>query len=228
LEVFLLVFVRSIIRYVIPGVVTVLLARFVAETVGISAPSLSPLDSGEAVVLGAVAGYGLDAVGAYRFTLSARTYRRTRADLHARLPAVAGETSRDPDVRMAGLWLRMPETYDRVVLERAEWVLVLEIAAVLLGAALVLAGYVVVAQRSTGQLRADLVLVAAALTITSWLASSKGVQRIWAYNRKVELAAAEANRPAEAPTVDREPVASKESRWIERFLRAISTIFSEN
>lgn len=222
MEIAALVFLRSVIRYFVPGLAFYALAVCVPLLLVFGEPSVAGLrlfDAPEAISFGVVLGYTLDALGAYRWTGHYRQYRATREDLAARLSRSGGASgkTRDPDLFLAELWLRKPALYDRAMQERAEWVVVLEIAATLFIAAGVLAAAACARWIQNGSVDVALVALAAGEAVASLVASAKGVQRIWPYNDKVVLAASsmrpelpENNRPT--PPVDRRGTGAR--AWI--------------
>jgi hypothetical protein len=193
MEIAALVFLRSVIRYFVPGLAFYALVVCVPVLLVFGEPSVTNLqlfDAPQAISFGIVLGYTLDAVGAYRWTAHYRQYRATREDIPARLkesPASSGRAS-DPDKYLAELWLQKPMLYDRVMQERAEWVVVLEIAATLMVAAIVMVGCVAVRWTQGSPIDPAMVLWAIAEAVASFAASAKGVQRIWPYNDKVVIA----------------------------------------
>jgi hypothetical protein len=153
----------------------------------------------QAILLSIVAGYVLDSIRGYRFTLSFRAYNAERTALAEALARAVGEGSPNPDDLLAALWKRDEASYNRIFVERAEWVMILETSfAMLLSSALLLGGGLYL--HFNGATPAwQLWPVPAVLALASYLASKNGVERMKAHNRKLveavkALKAADAKR----------------------------------
>lgn len=207
MEIVALLFIRSVIRYFVPGLVFYLVVFFLPAQVffgGLQSVGVpQPLDVTEMVAFAIVLGYALDAVGAYRWTLHYSTYLKTKRALAASLMPVAGDPSQpDPDYFLSDLWLSEPEVHERLMQERAEWVLVLELSFALLvgGAIALLVAAINVINRQP--LQAGPIVMAALEIAVAFLASRKGVQRVWPYNRKAEMAVKAMRASADAKRSD--------------------------
>lgn len=139
----------------------------------------------QAILLSIVAGYVLDSIRGYRFTLSFRAYDSERSSLADALAKAVGEGSTNPDDLLAALWKRDEASYNRIFVERAEWVMILETSfAMLLSSALLVSGGLYL--HFNGATPAwQLWPVPIALTVASYLASKNGVERMKAHNRKL-------------------------------------------
>lgn len=139
----------------------------------------------QAILLSIVAGYVLDSIRGYRFTLSFRAYNGERADLAQALAKAMGEGSSNPDELLAALWKRDEASYNRIFVERAEWVMILETSfAMLLSSVLLICGglYFHFEGASPAWQLWPIPLV---LVLASYLASKNGVERMRAHNRKL-------------------------------------------
>ena len=95
----------------------------------------------QAILLSVVAGYVMDSIKGYRWTLSFKHYNAERASLAKALTAATRAEAPNPDDLIAVLWKRDEPSYNRIFVERAEWVMILETAfAMLLSAAVLLCG----------------------------------------------------------------------------------------
>jgi ABC-type multidrug transport system fused ATPase/permease subunit len=139
----------------------------------------------QAILLSIVAGYVLDSIRGYRFTLSFRQYDIERKILVRTLANVVGEGSSNPDDLLAVLWKRDEANYNRIFVERAEWVMILETSfAMLISSILLVIGGIYLhfeGKTPTWQLWPVPIL----LTLSSYLASKNGVERMKAHNRKL-------------------------------------------
>lgn len=183
---------KSFTRYLVPGLV---FYSAVACLPVYLYQGLEPLTNAgllsvlQVTVLSTVFGYLLDSIGAYGWHLHRREYRRERAELARRLsdikPSQAPHAGRqgDPDQHIATLWLTDEKLYERIQLERAEWVAILEVASALLMSAAVILSWsltIVVSGRAYFSLGRLAIIVA--LVLISYAASAKGIQRMAAHN----------------------------------------------
>jgi hypothetical protein len=91
----------------------------------------------EAVLLSVLAGYVLDSIKGYRWTLALRTYNAKKREVAGQLANYTGLSKFDnPDQHIALLWKKDEATYNRIFVERAEWVMILETSFALLVGAL--------------------------------------------------------------------------------------------
>lgn len=183
------IFVRALTRYIIPGVVFLVVGLHLPLTIFAEKQILETLrllEVPQVLIFSVVVGYLLDSLGAYRWTLSYREYERTKDELARRAhdinPLVE---SNDPDQYLADLWLLREQVYNRLFLARAEWVMILESSCALLVGATVMLGLSIMNVVETGQLKAWEVIAIMVLLGGSYLASVKGIQRMRAHNMKM-------------------------------------------
>lgn len=143
------------------------------------------IGASQAILLSVVAGYVMDSIRGYRWTLSIRSYNSERVALLQALEKVIGEGSPNPDDLVAILWKKEEGTYNRIFVERAEWVMILETAFAmwLSAAALFVGGFY---QHFAGNTPSwQLWPLPLALLGTSYLASKNGIERMRAHNLKL-------------------------------------------
>jgi ABC-type multidrug transport system fused ATPase/permease subunit len=179
---------KTFTRYIVPGIVFVFLAivlpvSVVARDVFLGKEPL--ISSAQVVVLSILTGYVLDSIRGYRWTLSWQQYNQERAALTERLNEILGHSRSNPDDQLAILWCRNEAIYNRIFVERAEWVMVLETAFSLLLSAVILifvGGYLEFYTLTPGWPAwiGTIILVS-----TSRLASQNGIDRMRAHNLKL-------------------------------------------
>jgi len=148
----------------------------------------APLDIGGIILLSVLIGYVLDSIRGYRWTLMAATYNRKKDELVRSLATISGqEGSTNPDHYIAVLWKQDEATYNRILVERAEWVMILETSFSLLVGGLVLIVTSIYAFLAGGHVDriVPAVLVAVMLLIASYLAARNGIDRMIAHDLKL-------------------------------------------
>jgi ABC-type multidrug transport system fused ATPase/permease subunit len=145
-----------------------------------------PLGLGGAVLISILLGYVLDAIKGYRWTVMFATYNRKRAALAGSLASLVGPVgSTNPDHYIAVLWKRDETTYNRISVERAEWVMILETSFSLLVGSVILALIEVYALiTSTGVVLA-MAGVCVLLLVASFLSAVNGIDRMTAHDLKL-------------------------------------------
>lgn len=182
-------FVKSFTRYFIPGLILLVIGLYLplslfAENEFLN--SLSLLDFPQFLVFGIVLGYLMDSLGAYRFTLSYPAYRRRRREFAQRSAGSDSyEASSDPDLYLSNLWHWKEKLYDRLMIERAEWVMILESSCVMLVAGIVILAVSLFTYFQYQQARCLETAIAVILLALSYVSSAKGIQRMEAHNSKV-------------------------------------------
>src|SRR5262249_40027499 len=122
---------KTFTRYVVPGLVFVVLAVVLPVSVVTpnvflgKEPLVSPAQLG---ILAILTGYLLDSIRGYRSTLSWSAYNVEKLRLSTELNTMLGHDRSNPDDQLAVLWKREEVTYNRIFVERAEWVMILETA----------------------------------------------------------------------------------------------------
>ena len=179
---------KTFTRYVVPGLI------FVFLTVILPACFIEPhlflgkepgIGATQVVILSIFTGYVLDAARGYRWTLHWRTYNSARDKLSEELAVLQDKPAVNPDELLAVLFVRNEKLYDRIFVDRAEWVMVLETALSLWLSALFLT--IVGLCLSIGTRTSGLpeLLIAPVLVGISYLASRNGIARMRAHNSKV-------------------------------------------
>jgi hypothetical protein len=144
----------------------------------------------ELIVGGLVVGFVLDGLGAYALVPAYRAYQRTKSELATALREIFElPESTDPDQLLVPIWIRDETLYNRIMLERADWVVIMEIASSMMFGALVAALLAAADYEFGAATRMDMLALAVALFLLSVRISVKGVQRVAAYNERVKSAA---------------------------------------
>jgi hypothetical protein len=179
---------RSFTRYFVPGLLSYAFLVVVPVYVLVGKAKLEELGaiSGSVViVVAAISGYLLDSIGAYAWHLHWRPYKLEKRLLAERLGAMGSDgacSETDPDQHISQLWLHDEKLYERIFVERAEWVAILESALVLLLSSVCIG---VGACRKGGEVLSVGLPLSAILFGLSFLASSKGMQRMRAHDSKL-------------------------------------------
>jgi hypothetical protein len=183
------VLIKSFTRYFIPGLITLVIAVYLPLYFFTDRQifvDLKLFDVIQVLVFSIVLGYLLDSIGAYGWTLSFRSYKQERQELTNKLKAFLPSTiSSDPDQYLAQLWLCNEGVYDRLFVERAEWVMILESSAALLLAGIVFLTIPIIKYIFEGNLNYWESIIAIGFFILSYISSRKGVQRMRAHNMKL-------------------------------------------
>jgi hypothetical protein len=193
-------------RYFLPGLVFYVSAICLPFLVGlgISESFKSAFFSGQSIlVFSAFFGYLLDGIGAYSFHFHFREYEHEKIYLVHELSKISGACKHveflrgkhnDPDQFNAVLWLKSKEVYERIFVERAEWVAILEAAFSLLISACIFA-CILLFRISAGSLSLfgvfQFSLSIVLLLCFSHRLSAKGMQRMRAHNIKLIYAASD-------------------------------------
>lgn len=182
-------FLRTFTRYFLPGLIFLIVA-IILPTYFIYGQSLLDLMMTLGVpaqlILAIMLGYVLDSLGTYRFTLKYREYIKAKSSLVCEAQKIIKDiSSNDPDQYLSDLWVSDENTYNRLLLERAEWVMILETSfAFLIGSVAVFLTWVI--KLRSGSLYSYWQPVAALLMAgCSYLTSSKGIQRMHAHDVKM-------------------------------------------
>lgn len=189
---------KTFTRFFMPGLIFVAFVIIVPCALILEFTDFVPGDDvgGVGIILSSlIFGYLLDSAGAYQFTLHARSYNMERSTLLLKLQIALGKIKSvafdpaklpsDPDAYVTELWLKDEKLYDRVFLERAEWVLILESAFALLMSALVsicMTAWNLSMSVKVPAISFLLIITSAAI---SFLISAKGIQRMKAHNNKL-------------------------------------------
>ncbi len=181
---------KSFTRYFMPGLVFTFFSILIPAYLFFSAyfnNISSIVTSGNILVLSLVIGYLLDSAGLYKWTLHLKKYNTEKHSLVKSLKEIShfeSSNSGDPDSHIHVLWQENEMLYDRIMAERAEWVLVLETAFALLFSSVVvtlLSIYWLLTDSFNG-----LILLLPVFGVPlSYLISSKGIQRMQAHNLKL-------------------------------------------
>ena len=131
------IFIRYFVRYFVPGAVFYLSVVFLPLQLFLNAAT-NPINltSSDVAVMGSIIfGYLLDSIGAYAWHANRKEYIKEKRQLALDLKEVSRliisrkektTKSSDPDFHSITLWLKDKELYDRITVERAEWVAILE------------------------------------------------------------------------------------------------------
>lgn len=179
---------KTFTRYVVPGLIFIFLALI--APLSLVEPTLffgkEPfVGATQVIILSVLTGYVLDAIKGYRWTLSWRAYKDERFNLGNKLEELLGRKGANPDYQLTTLWLKDEALYNRIFLERAEWVMILETAFSLLLSSVSLIAVGVYLQLRTNAPGWPMWLAAPALVAVSILASRNGIDRMKAHNAKV-------------------------------------------
>lgn len=137
------------------------------------------------IIASLIFGYLLDSAGAYSWTIHFAKYNRTKDKLSKKLSSFSKKESDDPDSHITLLWLKNEQLYERIFLERAEWVLILETAFALIISSFVVLAYSIYFYIVYEKIQfISLVVIFIELSL-SYLISSKGIQRMKAHNNKL-------------------------------------------
>jgi hypothetical protein len=135
-------FLKSFTRYLIPGFTfpIIIAIPFLVYNCDIF-DEVKNLNIFFFVIIAVVAGYLLDSLGAYGWTPMYSEYKQIKLDLDDKLSKISSiETQNsgsdsstpdqhtkvnDPDQHTAILWLKNEKLYNRIFVERSEWVLIL-------------------------------------------------------------------------------------------------------
>lgn len=197
---------RTFTRYFVPGLVFYIVAICLPLFffLGSSEFAKAELLSGSAIlVFSAILGYLLDGTGAYSLHFHAKEYEKEKKELVRELSKISvnykykqiiDSKNCDPDQFNAILWMKDNATYERIFVERAEWVAILESASSLLVSVFNLFLVLVLNHLNrSDSLSTDLVLLSLILVLsfTSHRLSLKGIQRMKAHNTKLIYAISE-------------------------------------
>lgn len=175
-------------RYFVPGLAFLIFAVVLPSTAlghDLFFGSSAAIGASQSILLAIVAGYVMDSIRGYRWTLSIRRYNAERDGLARLLSAATGKESPNPDDLIAVLWKQDETTYNRIFAERAEWVMILETSfAMLLSASVLVVGGLYLHFAATTPAW-QLWPVPLVLVYASFLASRNGVERMRAHNLKL-------------------------------------------
>jgi hypothetical protein len=140
----------------------------------------------DTLLLSVLIGYVLDSIKGYRWTLMYAAYKRKKVSLVDQLANLSGQEANDnPDHHIAVLWRHDETTYNRILVERAEWVMILETSFSLLSGAFVLLAatmYALLTKRPVCFLFFPLPFI---LIFASYLAAKNGIDRMVAHDLKM-------------------------------------------
>ncbi len=184
---------KSFTRFFMPGLVFTLFAVLFPIYIFFSShfTDLSSLmSSGNIVVSSFVLGYLLDSAGLYKWSFHVKIYESEKSSLATSLKEISQFDSigfNDPDSHVYSLWQENEKLYDRLMAERAEWVLVLETAFALLFSSFIIILFALYFF-STASIHWQVLFLPAIGIPLSFLISSKGIQRMQAHNLKLIFA----------------------------------------
>lgn len=147
----------------------------------------APLGIADAILLSILIGYVLDSIKGYRWTPALATYNRKKKELARSLASLVGREggSANPDYYIAVLWRQDEATYNRIFIERAEWVMILETSfSLLVGCVILLATTVYIILTGRPVRPVDLVVIPVLFT-ASCLAARNGIERMTAHDLKL-------------------------------------------
>lgn len=175
-------------RYIIPGLAFVIfivwlpLTLFLPDLIKV----IDLLNPFLLIALCIIFGYLLDAIGSYSWTLSFKKYRKEKDKLVVRAQEIYPTIkSTDPDHYLTEIWLRDPKLYDRIFLERSEWVMILEVSLTLFLGSLVIFVMTIIFYFRRNNIEWFSILIAIIMILFSYLASRKGIQRMIVHDEKV-------------------------------------------
>ena len=175
-------------RYFMPGLVftffSILLPSYIFYPELIT-NSFNLLTYGNVITLSLVLGYLLDSGGFYKWTLHYKSYQKEKKDFAGKLKDQTENpetTSDDPDIYISKLWVTNEHNYNRIMNERAEWVLVLETAFALMFSSIILLSLCFV---HFSDIKIILFILPILFSALSYIISKKGLQRMKAHNSKL-------------------------------------------
>lgn len=137
------------------------------------------------IIASLIFGYLLDSAGAYNWTMHFKKYNVTKEKLSKELSSFSKQESDDPDSHITLLWLKNEKLYERIFLERAEWVLILETAFALIISSFVVLSYSIYYYIAYEKIQFVNIIIILLELLLSYLISSKGIQRMEAHNSKL-------------------------------------------
>jgi hypothetical protein len=183
------ILIKSFTRYFIPGLILLFVAFYIplyffSDTKIFQ--NLKLLELPVILVFSVILGYLLDSIGAYRLTLSYKEYKRAREELvlqaYTLNPSIR---SNDPDKYLGDLWLLNEQLYNRLFIERAEFVMILETSVALFIGAVIIILFSGITFLKESQFKCSSVLIALVLLTGAYISSVKGVQRMRVHNTKM-------------------------------------------
>ncbi len=184
---------KSITRYILPGMVFYLLIVFFPIELLFSDIDLKVTETGSILSLMLVVGYLLDAIGAYRYTLCFKSYNEEKINLTNELKSLSNLkfNSDDPDKFIAQIWYEKNESYNRIIEERSEWVMILISSSILL---LAVPEYVIFCFFSNKISCFELIPICFLSFMLSYLSAKTGIKRMKAHNQKMIYCFTELNK----------------------------------
>ncbi|HJR79838.1 MAG TPA: hypothetical protein VJ821_07185 [Anaerolineales bacterium] len=180
---------KSFTRFFVPGIAFLVFAVAIpTESLGIHLfiGQGSLLGVADVILLSILIGYVLDSIKGYRWTFMLKVYKHKKRELARSLEGITRQKEgTNPDYYLAVLWKYDEETYNRIFIERAEWVMILEtsfslwVGGVALLAALTYTYFIL----PTFSLL--IFILPILLFIASYLSAINGIDRMNAHNLKL-------------------------------------------
>lgn len=180
---------KTFTRFFVPGLILVLVGFLVPIilVLGIEPKELKDfVTAGNIAIVAVLAGYVLDAVRGYRWTFAYRKYVKATNELSNRLEEITGVESKNPDEHLARLWVNDKENFDRLLNERAEWVMILETSFSLAISAMMTLIFTIWKWNAlTYEKTFLLISVASVLIVSSYISSKNGIARMNSHDSKM-------------------------------------------
>ena len=191
--------IKSITRYLIPGVVFAAIIVYLPLYffVGYAIfDKIKLFDWPVVLVLCLASGYMLDSIGAYRYTFGWKDYNKSGVTL---IKYLKEETEKqgitfinlskpkdNPDRYLNELWLFDHNLYERLFVERAEWVMILETSFSLWFASIVTTAWIIFELIRNFDVKYFFYfIVVVVLLVLSFISSKTGIQRMLVHDEKV-------------------------------------------
>lgn len=180
---------RQFTRFFVPGLafvvfVIVVPAAFLGHNLFLGKDA--SLGVADGVLISILTGYVLDSIKGYRWTPALKQYNAKKRALATTLAVHTDpSTGMNPDNHLALLWKRDQATYERIFLERAEWVMILETSFSLLVGGIVLIGIGSYCAFSATECSPLSWPTAVLLLAASVLSSRNGIDRMTAHDLKL-------------------------------------------
>ncbi len=183
---------KTFTRFFVPGLILVLVGVLIPVflVLGVNPKEFKDvLTVGNIAITSVLAGYILDSIRGYRWTFAYFKYIKTAGELKERLQEITGIEDKNPDQHIADLWVHDQGTFDRLLQERAEWVMILETSFSLAISSILSTFFTLWKWNDlTSEKSLLLIVVIALLVISSYISSNNGISRMKSHDRKMEQA----------------------------------------
>lgn len=180
---------KSFTRFFVPGIAfLVFVVAIPAATFGLNLflGQNSLLGVADVILLSILIGYVLDSIKGYRWTFMLKEYNQKKDELARALADLSEKKhSKNPDYHIAILWQHDKKTYNRIFVERAEWVMILETSFSLLVGGFVLTTASVYDYFNQRTFNLPVFALALLSFLSSYLSALNGIDRMTAHNLKL-------------------------------------------